>query len=179
MTKIKYSLASLFFLFAAVLTAQEEIAKEKEPGHTNQSKFKQLYEEFATPNTYRSASGAPGPDYYQQQANYDMNIELDDKNHKIYGDETITYINNSPEDLEFLWVQLDQNIREKDSKALNKNGGAVAQAYDVSDFKTKFLNEPFDGGFIIDHVKDANGKALPYTINFTMMRIDLPKPLKK
>ena len=178
MTKIKYSLASLFFLFAAVLTAQEDIPKEKEPGHTNQSKFKQLYEEFATPNTYRSASGAPGPDYYQQQANYDMNIELDDKNHKIYGDETITYINNSPEDLEFLWVQLDQNIREKDSKALNKNGGAVAQAYEVSDFKTKFLNEPFDGGFIIDHVKDANGKALPYTINFTMMRIDLPKPLK-
>ncbi len=178
MTKIKYSLASLFFLFAAVLTAQEAMTKEKEPGHTNQSKFKQLYEEFATPNTYRSASGAPGPDYYQQQANYIMNIELDDKNRKIYGDETITYINNSPEDLEFLWVQLDQNIREKDSKALNKNGGFVASAYDVSDFNTKFLNEPFDGGFMIDHVKDVNGKALPYTINFTMMRIDLPKPLK-
>jgi hypothetical protein len=178
MTKIKYCFASVLFLFAAVLTAQEEVPKEKEPGHTNQSKFKQLYEEFATPNTYRSASGAPGPDYYQQQANYVMNIELDDKNHRIYGDETITYINNSPEDLEYLWVQLDQNIRAKDSKALKKNGDGVPLAYRPSTFNGKFLNEPFDGGFVIDHVKDANGNALPYTINFTMMRIDLAQPLK-
>jgi len=165
-------------MFAAALTAQEEAPKEKEAGHTNQSKFKQLYEEFATPNTYRSASGAPGPDYYQQQANYVMNIELDDKNHKIYGDETITYINNSPENLEFLWVQLDQNIREKDSKALLKNGGGVPLAEQAGSFAGKYMGESFDGGFVIEHVKDANGKALPYTINFTMMRIDLTKPLK-
>ncbi|MFS4494786.1 M1 family metallopeptidase [Maribacter sp. 2308TA10-17] len=178
MIKIKYCFASVLFLFGAVLTAQEETPKEKEPGHTNQSKFKQLYEEFATPNTYRSASGAPGPDYYQQQANYVMNIELDDKNHKIYGDETITYINNSPDDLEFLWVQLDQNIREKDSKAALKNGDGVPLAYRPSTFNGKFLGEPFDGGFVIEHVKDAAGKALPYTVNFTMMRIDLPQPLK-
>ena len=117
MNKIKYCFASLLFLFAFTTWAQEEAPREKEPGHTNQSKFKQLYEEFSTPNTYRSASGAPGPDYYQQQANYVMNVELDDKNHKLYGEETITYINNSPDALEFLWVQLDQNIRTKDSKA--------------------------------------------------------------
>ena len=178
MTKFKYYFASVLFMFAAALTAQEEAPKEKEAGHTNQSKFKQLYEEFATPNTYRSASGAPGPDYYQQQANYVMNIELDDKNHKIYGDETITYINNSPENLEFLWVQLDQNIREKDSKALLKNGGGVPLAEQAGSFAGKYMGESFDGGFVIEHVKDANGKALPYTINFTMMRIDLTKPLK-
>ena len=59
-----------------------------------------MYEEFATPNSYRSASGAPGPDYYQQQADYVMNIELDDANHKIYGEETITYYNNSHDELE-------------------------------------------------------------------------------
>ena len=178
MTKLKYCFASILFLFGAMLFAQEETPKEKEPGHTNQSFFKQLYEEFSTPNTYRSASGAPGPDYYQQQANYVMNIELDDKNHKIYGDETITYINNSPDDLEFLWVQLDQNIRKEDSKARLKNGDGVPMAYRPSTFKGKYLNEPFDGGFVIEHVKDAAGKALPYTINFTMMRIDLPQPLK-
>lgn len=178
MIKIKYCIVSVLFLFTAVLTAQEQMSKEKEPGHTNQSKFKQLYEEFSTPNTYRSASGAPGPDYYQQQANYVMNIELDDKNHRISGDETITYINNSPDDLEFLWVQLDQNIREKDSKALLKNGDGVAGAEQPEEFAKKYLNEPFDGGFTIEHVKDANGKALPYTINFTMMRIDLKQPLK-
>lgn len=69
--------ASAFVLFSAGLTAQEE-KKEREPGHYNTNKFKQLYEEFATPNTFRSASGAPGPDYYQQQADYVMDIQLDD-----------------------------------------------------------------------------------------------------
>lgn len=177
MTKLKYCFASLLFVFASVLSAQEEV-KQKEPGHTNQSKFKQLYEEFATPNTYRSASGAPGPDYYQQQANYVMNIELDDANHRIMGDETITYINNSPDDLEYLWVQLDQNIRTKDSKAKLKNGGGVALAEQASAFASKYIDEPFDGGFIIESVKDASGKPLSHTINFTMMRINLPKPLK-
>jgi len=179
MKKIKYTFTSLLFLFGAVIFAQDqEETKEKEPGHVNQSKFKQMYEEFATPNTYRSASGAPGPDYYQQQANYVMNIELDDKNHRISGDETITYINNSPDDLEFLWVQLDQNVREKDSKAKLKNGGGVPMAEQAGTFAGKYMTEPFDGGFVIEHVKDASGKALPYTINFTMMRIDLPQPLK-
>lgn len=179
MNKIKYTFTSLLFLFGAMVFAQDqEETKEKEPGHVNQSKFKQMYEEFATPNTYRSASGAPGPDYYQQQANYVMNIELDDKNHRISGDETITYINNSPDDLEFLWVQLDQNVREKDSKAKLKNGSEMPMAEQAVAFAGKYMTEPFDGGFVIEHVKDASGKALPYTINFTMMRIDLPKPLK-
>lgn len=178
MNKIKYFFASMLFLFAAVVSAQEEEPKEKEPGHTNQSKFKQLYEEFSTPNTYRGASGAPGPDYYQQQADYKMNIELDDKKHWIYGEETITYTNNSPDDLEFLWVQLDQNIRTKDSKALLKNGGGVPLAEPASSFAGKYISGSFDGGFNIEHVKDASGKALPYIVNFTMMRIDLPQPLK-
>ncbi len=176
MNKIKYCFASLLFLFAIVVSAQE--AEVRESGHTNQSKFKQLYEEFSTPNTYRSASGAPGPDYYQQQANYKMNITLDDKNAKIFGEETITYINNSPDALEFLWLQLDQNVRAKDSKSPLRNGDGVPMADKPEAFKNKFMGEPFDGGFNIGHVKDANGKALPYTVNQTMMRIDLPQPLQ-
>ena len=178
MGKLKYCFASLLFLFGALTMAQEERPKEKEPGHVNQNKFKQMYEEFSTPNTYRSASGSPGPDYYQQQADYVMNIELDDKNHKIYGEETITYFNNSPDDLEFLWVQLDQNVRTKNSKAKLRNGGSVPLAEQPGAFANKYMGEPFDGGIIIEHVKDASGKPLPYTINFTMMRIDLPQPLK-
>ncbi|MFH6604720.1 M1 family metallopeptidase [Maribacter algicola] len=178
MNKIKYCFASVLFLFACASWAQEEAPKEKEPGHTNQSKFKQLYEEFASPNTYRSASGAPGPDYYQQQANYKIDVELDDKNHRLYGEETITYINNSPDDLEFLWLQLDQNIRTKDSKALLKNGNGVPLAEQPGTFAGKYLGEPFDGGFVIEHVKDASGNPMSYTINFTMMRINLPQPLK-
>ncbi|MEL6916999.1 MAG: M1 family metallopeptidase [Bacteroidota bacterium] len=178
MNKIKYGFASLLFLFAAALVAQEEGKEVKEPGHYNQSKFKQLYEEFATPNTYRSASGAPGPDYYQQQADYKMDIELDDKNAKLYGEETITYTNNSPDNLEFLWVQLDQNVRAKDSKSPLRDGGGVPLAYRTGSFQGEFLTEPFDGGFNIDFVKDANGKPLSYTINQTMMRINIAEPLK-
>lgn len=178
MKKMKYYFTAAAFLFATVLSSQEVSPTEKEPGHTNQSKFKQLYEEFATPNTYRSASGAPGPDYYQQQANYVMNIELDDAKHRIDGEETITYINNSPDDLEFLWVQLDQNIRTKDSKALLKNGSKISGEESTENFAKKYLNPAFDGGFNIEFVKDASGKPLPHTISFTMMRIDLPQPLK-
>ena len=175
---IKYFFASLVFLFAAVTTAQEVEKKEKESGHYNQSKFKQLYEEFATPNTYRSASGAPGPDYYQQQADYKMKIRLDDKNAKIYGEETITYTNNSPDDLEYLWIQLDQNVRAKDSKSPLRNGGGVPLAEQPGTFAAKYLKEAFDGGFNIEYVKASNGRSLPYTINRTMMRIDIPQPLK-
>ncbi len=178
MKRVKYAFASILFLFTAVTFAQETMTKEKEPGHYNQSKFKQLYEEFSTPNTYRSASGAPGPDYYQQQADYVMDIRLDDKNAKLFGEETITYTNNSPDDLEYLWVQLDQNVRAKDSKAALKNGSGISLGDSPEKFVGNFMTEPFDGGFNIDYVKDDSGKALPYTINFTMMRVDLPTPLK-
>lgn len=178
MSRMKHVFASLLFMIAALAVAQEEVRTEREPGHLNQNKFKQLYEEFATPNTYRSASGAPGPDYYQQQADYKMDIELDDKNARIYGSETITYTNNSPDDLSFLWVQLDQNVRSKTSKSPLRDGEAVPLAEPVEKFAQKYMTEPFDGGFNIEYVRDANGKALPYTINQTMMRIDLPQVLK-
>ncbi|WP_276165729.1 M1 family metallopeptidase [Zobellia alginiliquefaciens] len=178
MNKFKYCLASLLFVFANISMAQQGINADKEPGHYNQSKFKQLYEEFATPNNYRSASGTPGPDYYQQQADYKMDIELDDKNAKIYGTETITYTNNSPDNLEYLWLQLDQNVRAKTSKSPLRNGGGVPMAEQAGAFAQKYMTEPFDGGFNIAYVKDANGKPLKYTINQTMMRIDIPQPLK-
>ncbi|WP_149277387.1 M1 family metallopeptidase [Pareuzebyella sediminis] len=175
---MKYYFAAFLFFFAGMVFAQEQDVNEREPGHYNQSKFKQLYEEFATPNTYRSASGAPGPDYYQQQADYKMDIELDDTNAKIFGEETITYTNNSPDNLEYLWVQLDQNVRAKTSKSPLRDGGGVPLAEDPAAFASKYMSEPFDGGFVIDYVRDANGRSLPYTINQTMMRIDIPQPLK-
>ena len=175
---MKYYVTSMLFLFSAVLVAQEEEKEARQSGHYNQSKFKQLYEEFSTPNTYRSASGTPGPDYYQQQADYVMNIELDDKNARLYGEETISYYNNSPDDLEFLWVQLDQNVRAKDSKSPLRDGGGVPLAYQTGSFASEYLTEGFDGGFNIDWVKDANNKPLSYTINQTMMRLNIAQPLK-
>ena len=110
--KTHLTFSILFFIvFPLNIFSQQE----KQEGHINTNKFRQLYEEFSSPNMYRTASGAPGPAYYQQQADYKMNIELDDKNKKVYGDQTVTYTNNSPETLSYIWLQLDQNVRKKDS----------------------------------------------------------------
>ena len=107
---------SLVMSFGAVAQEVKPEEKKRELGHYNENKFRQMYDEMATPNMFRTASGAPGPAYYQQKADYKMNLELDDKNKKLYGSETITYFNNAPEPLEYLWIQLDQNIEKPDSK---------------------------------------------------------------
>ncbi|KFB00401.1 aminopeptidase [Mangrovimonas yunxiaonensis] len=169
----------LSVLFLSVATyAQEQNAQAPKTGHQNNNKFKQLYDEFSTPNSYRAASGAPGHAYYQQQADYKMDIEIDDKNARLYGNETITYTNNSPDKLTYLWVQLDQNVRAKDSKTPLIQSDEVAMASQVATFAKDYMTEPFDGGFKIQAVKDAQGKDLPHMINRTMMRVELPEPLK-
>lgn len=178
----KRILFSSVFLFLAVLstTAQDNETEDKkrEPGHYNENKFRQMYDLMATPNMFRTASGAPGPAYYQQQADYKMNIELDDKNKKLYGSETITYYNNAPEPLEYLWVQLDQNIRAADSKTPLVESQRMDPALAPDKFAKRFMEEPFQGGFHIEYVKDKSGKDISYTINQTMMRINLDKPLQ-
>jgi len=177
MKQIKYTLFSLMFLAASVGFAQEAPAKEeRQAGHTNTNKFRQLYNEFATPNQFRTASGAPGPAYYQNEADYEIKIELNDDNQTISGYETITYKNNSPDKLEYLWVQLDQNIRKKDSPALEKDGSGLAPVNQPGSIVNSYMKEPFDGGFNILEVTQ-DGKPLKHMINFTMMRIDMPQPL--
>ena len=150
---------------------------QKKIGHTNQNKFKQLYDEFATPNAYRSASGAPGPSYYQQKADYKMKILLDDDKQMLYGEQEVVYTNNSPSTLEYLWLQLDQNIRKKDSPSLLKNSQSVEEINTISRFANSHLKEPFDGGFNITSVTNSNGDNLSFTINQTMLRINLQTPL--
>ncbi|WP_055442973.1 M1 family metallopeptidase [Lacinutrix himadriensis] len=176
MNKLKYVFLSALFLTAGVF-AQEEEPVEREQGHTNNNKFKQLYDEFSTPNMYRTASGAPGAAYYQQQADYKMDLVLDDVNAKLSGYETITYTNNSPDVLKYLWVQLDQNMRAKDSKTPLISDDASQPAETPGSFANKYLTEAFDGGFNIQEVKDTNGRALQHMINRTMMRVELPTPL--
>ncbi len=140
------------------------------------NKFKQLKEELATPNVYRTASGAPGHEYYQQKADYKINIELNDAQQIIRGDEVITYTNNSPDPLNYIWIQLDQNMRAKDSDSKKIQTGTIDE--NTSFYMLKRLHSEFDGGFKIEHVKDKSNKDLDYTINKTMMRIDLPTPLQ-
>ena len=103
-------------------------------GHYNQSKFRQLKQELATPNSYRTASGAPGHAYYQQKADYKMDIVLDDEKQRIYGEELITYYNNSPDQLDYLWVQLDQNIRAADAKTKDVKAGGPSSYYNPKKF---------------------------------------------
>ena len=167
------SFGYLMSIFVFTITVSAQVNQ----GHTNANKFKQLYDQFADPNRYHNASGAPGVDYYQQKVDYEMDIELDDANSKLYGEETITYTNNSPDQLPYLWLQLDQNIRKKDAPGLEKNGAGNSVTVRPSSFVSDYLNDPFDGGFNIDWVQDINGKALQYKVNQTMMRVDLPKAI--
>jgi hypothetical protein len=173
---IKLIMISLIFSFTGI--SQEVSDDSKQKGHLNTNKFRQMYQEFSSPNMFRTAAGAPGPAYYQQQADYKINIELDDQNKRIYGDEIVTYTNNSPDNLEYLWVQLDQNVRKKDSPSLDKDGDGAAPYYLPSGFTNKFINKPFDGGFNVEYVKNVNGKPLDFFINQTMMRIDMSTSLK-
>ncbi|GJM31746.1 MAG: aminopeptidase [Saprospiraceae bacterium] len=163
----KTPLFLVLFLFSIALLSQQHT--------TDPNKFQQLNEELPTPNVYRTAGGAPGHQYWQQQADYKMDLELDDEQQRIYGEETITYHNNSPDQLEYLWLQLDQNRRTKDSDTYASNPTSITNQMSIQDIRS--LEPDFDGGFKLDFVKDAAGNSLPHTVVKTMMRIDLPQPL--
>ena len=134
MKKITVAILSLVFLTTALFAQENSQEKVRQKGHYNSSKFKQLDEELPTPNKQHTASGAPGYEYTQQQVDYKMNIILDDDNQKIFGEETITYHNNSKDALEYLWVQLDQNMRAPNSKSNDINGGGPDVLYTPAKF---------------------------------------------
>ncbi|MEI6864902.1 M1 family metallopeptidase [Flavicella sp.] len=141
----------------------------------SQNKFAQLEQLLPTPNEYRNAAGAPGHNYYQQQADYKINVTLNDEEQKIIGKETITYTNNSPDVLEYLWIQLDQNIRSKDSDSKLISVEKMEDFRSLRNIKKKMLD--FDGGFKIEEITSTSGHGMKYFINKTMLRIDLDKPL--
>ncbi|WP_313028920.1 M1 family metallopeptidase, partial [Massilia alkalitolerans] len=149
-------------------------------------KFRQLDELLPTPGAVRTASGAPGHAYWQQRADYTMRATLDENKRSLTGSGTITYHNNSPDTLKYLWLQLDENIYKPDSAArstatLPSREAWQARGNDGVKFdalRTLFTARDFDGGFKVANVRDSGGRALKYTINGTMMRIDLPQPLK-
>ncbi|TGE13852.1 M1 family metallopeptidase [Hymenobacter elongatus] len=161
--------ASLVGLTAAPLLAQTT--------NSGTDKFKQLDQELPTPNAYRTASGAPGADYWQQRADYNIRVKLDDEKQSITGSEDITYTNLSPDVLTYLWVQLDQNILDKNSITTSTQVGEVKDKMSFQAMEY-LMRSDFEGGFKIESVKMKGGKALPYVINHTMMRVDLPTPLR-
>ena len=173
MKKIGLLILSMVFLNSAAF-GQDSKTKE---GHTNQNKFKQLKELLPTPNLQRTASGAPGLKYTQQKVDYTMDIVLDDDNTRIYGNETITYHNNSDDTLPYLWVQLDQNMRAADSKTPDIQSSKIPNSTSKTRFNKSYIDAPFDGGFKIESVLNMNDSNLSYTVNQTMMRINLAQPL--
>ena len=168
-------ITSILLLFATTFVFSQEAQRQK--GHYNTSKFRQLKEELPTPNSQHTASGAPGYEYTQQQVNYKIDLILDDENQRIYGEETITYHNNSKDNLDYLWIQLDQNKRASDSKSPDIQRSTAPTLYSPSKFSKAFFEDPFDGGFKIEYVKNSNGSNASYLINQTMMRLNLEEPL--
>ncbi len=176
----------LLSLLAAGLTAQvpQGTGLPENKSRTNESFFRKL-EGLPTPNVYRAASGAPGHRYWQQQVDYKIRVALDDATQKVSGSEEITYHNNSPDELRFLWLQLDQNIRKATSTGANSRTAPNLAALAGDDkpgvpaFLLRSLNSKDNrDGHTIHSVKDATGRDLKFTVVDTMMRVDLPAPLK-
>lgn len=149
---------------------------QNNPGSNHGNRFEQLGTMLQTPNMYRSASGAPGPKYWQQRADYEIDAQLDDAKQKLTGAETITYFNNSPDPLTYLWLQLDENEHDANSDNQQFNESRITDKMTMATLNS-LLPSGKDLGVKIVKLTDADGKALPYTVNQTMMRIDLPKPL--
>lgn len=152
------------------------LAQSNSANYNANNRFEQLESTLPTPNSYRTASGSPGKEYWQQRADYDIKVELDDINRKIIGSETITYFNNSPDELPYIWLQLDQNLFEKGANGKTSKTGSINGAISAAAFKE--LTDPKEYGYKITAVKDLKGNNLRHTINQTMMRIDLPSPVK-
>ncbi len=177
------SLATLLLVFATstVASAQENRNRVTPPRSERSAppvdKFRQLEEALPTPNDYRAASGAPGHRYWQQQADYKIAVTIDDERQRLIASETITYHNNSPDTLRYLWVQLEANIFAPKSDSNLTRTAPNFEEFSYRELRRLLTAETFDGSMSITKVAASDGTALPHTINKTMMRIDLPKPL--
>ncbi|MFM2146710.1 MAG: hypothetical protein RL732_1546 [Bacteroidota bacterium] len=173
---MKIVLSFLLLLSASAVLAQNI---QNNPGSNHGNKFEQLGGILPTPNEYRTASGAPGPKYWQQRADYDIKCELDEVNLKLKGSETITYFNNSPDVLTYIWMQLDENQHSSVNNANYQNAQNMPRSVSSSMIEQLEEKQGDNGyGFNITKLTDATGKNLSYLVNKTMMRVELPAPLK-
>ena len=174
MKRLAFLLSSMGIMF---LAAGQNT--QNNPGSNHGNKFEQMGNIFPTPNEYRLASGAPGPKYWQQRCDYDIKCELDEKNQILNGSETLTYFNNSPNELTFLWLQLDENQHSSVNNANYQTSNTMSRNLSPQQIERAQENKSDNGyGFNILKLTDAAGKPLKYTINKTMMRVELPAPLK-
>lgn len=178
MMRVFIVLATFWLSIVTSTVKAQDIQNNPKSNHGN--KFEQLGTILPTPNEYRTASGAPGPKYWQQRADYKITATLDEANLKLTGKETITYYNNSPDVLTYIWLQLDENEHDPTVGSVVFNQSGMRSNMNEAALASLDRRKMLDGyGTKIESVKDgATKKDLPYTINQTMMRIDLPVPLK-
>ncbi|MEJ7822671.1 MAG: M1 family metallopeptidase [Chitinophagaceae bacterium] len=174
MKKYIFICSFIFGLFSK-LSAQD-IKNNPTSNHGN--KFEQLGTILPTPNEYRTASGAPGPKYWQQRCDYDIVAELDEPNLRLNGKETVTYYNNSPDNLTYLWIQLDENQHSTLNNAGYQTSSKMQNVMSDAELQALDTKKDREYGIVILKVVDVAGKNLKYTINKTMMRIELPQTLK-
>ena len=146
-------------------------------GQSWDGKFEQIDQLLPTPNSYRTASGQPGKAYWQPKVDYTIKVKLDEGAKMLSGQELVTFHNNSPHSLTYLWLQLDQNVRQKKSLAWQTNENSIEGDMEAEDMMAITDNYFYDGGYTIKHVLDSEGQVLNYVVNETMMRLDLPTPL--
>ena len=139
--------------------------------------FRQLDDVLPTPNEARLASGAPGPGYWQQQVDMDIEVTLDAEAHRLVGVERVTYHNKSPHTLTYLWMQLDQNRFRKESIGSMSRADGLDEEERIRWLRRVAFEQEFSAGFDITSITHKNNEPLNYIINDTMLRIDLPEPL--
>ena len=141
------------------------------PGAKHANKLEPMAPVFPTPNVFRSASGAPGPEYWQQEADYDIAVRLDDQHQHIYGKAKITYHNHSPEVLNYIWLQLDENQNRADSEgSVTTRSTVQSSAFTPEGLKFQHENPGRDVGVQITRVEDQGG-LLTHYVQGTMMRV--------
>jgi len=170
----------LLFLFSLILSISAASAQDikNNPGSNHGNRFEQLGTILPTPNEYRTASGAPGPKYWQQRVDYDISCELDEPNRRLNGKETITYFNNSPDVLTYLWLQLDENQHSSKNNAGYESSSSMSKNISAEGIDRMLGKRDKEYGDNILKVTTLTGAPLNYTIQKTMMRIDLPQALK-
>jgi hypothetical protein len=167
--------ASVLFgltLASAAVAQSEPIRQTKAPFR---DAFRQLEgEAWPTPTDYRTASGAPGHRYWQQKVDYRMSVRLDEAAKTVTGRATVTYKNNSPDRLPYLWLLLDQNVFKRDSIAERTVTTTESDEIGISALQRVQRYKDWNGGFRLTSVRDAQGRPAPHTVVDTLMRLDLP-----
>lgn len=172
------TLLSLFLLGSSLQVSYAQNIQNN-PGSNHGNKFEQLGTILSTPNEQRTASGAPGVKYWQQRADYDIKCSLDEQALQLTGTEKVTYFNNSPDVLTYIWLQLDENQHSNTKNANYQNSTTLNDPATTAEIDKAAGSSTDNGnGVNILKITDALGKDLKYTVNKTMMRVEIPVPLK-